>query len=70
MIAVYYYMNVVRRMYFRSAPDLETEDVRPNAVAGVRSAIIIALIGTLLLGIWPSPLVRFLSESIFPGGLS
>jgi NADH-quinone oxidoreductase subunit N len=70
VIAVYYYMNVVRRMYFRSAPDLGTEDVKPSAVAGVSSAIVIALVGTLALGIWPGPLVRFLSDSIFPGGLS
>ncbi len=70
VIAVYYYMNVVRVMYFRPASDLDTEDVAPKAVAGVQSAIIIALIGTLLLGILPNPLIRFLSESIFPGGLS
>jgi len=70
VIAVYYYMNVVRLMFFRPAPQLEAEEVPPTAAAGVHSAIIIALVGTLLLGILPNSLIQFLSNSILPGGLS
>jgi len=70
VIAVYYYMNVVRVMYFKRAPDLDTDVLPPTAEAGVQSAIIIALVGTLLLGILPNALISFLSESILPGGLS
>ena len=72
VIAVYYYMNVVRLMYFRPAAQAEGEPPAPPIVApvGVQSVIIITLILTFLLGILPSPLVRFLSESLFPRGVS
>jgi NADH-quinone oxidoreductase subunit N len=71
-IAVYYYMNVVRLMYFKPAAQLGPEEAAKPVVAsvGVQSVVIITLIIVFLLGILPNPLVNFLSESIFPGGLS
>jgi NADH-quinone oxidoreductase subunit N len=73
VIAVYYYMNVARLMYFARLPEPAEGELPPRKLepaAGLQSAIIIALVLTLLLGILPNPLVRFLSESLFPGGLS
>jgi NADH-quinone oxidoreductase subunit N len=72
VIAVYYYMNVVRLMYFRQPLDSDAEDaaLRPQPAAGLQSVVIITLIVTILLGILPNPLVRFLSDSLLPGGLS
>jgi len=73
VIAVYYYMNVARLMYFARLPEPAEGEPPPRKLhpaAGLQSAIIIALVLTLLLGILPNPLVRFLSESLFPGGLS
>jgi len=72
VIAVYYYMNVVRLMYFREPPESDAESAtrRPEAAAGLQSVVIITLVVTLLLGILPNPLVRLLSESVLPGGLS
>jgi NADH-quinone oxidoreductase subunit N len=72
VIAVYYYMNVVRLMYFRQPLESGADEAerRPEPAAGLQSVVIITLVITLLLGILPNPLVRFLSESILPGGLS
>ncbi len=73
VIAVYYYMNVARLMYFAKVPEPAAGEAPPAKLmpsAGLQSVIIITLIVTLLLGILPNPLVRFLSESIFPGRLS
>ncbi len=73
VIAVYYYMNVARLMYFAQVAEPAPGEPAPRKLepaAGLQSAIIIALVLTLLLGILPNPLVRFLSESVFPGGLS
>ena len=72
VIAVYYYMNVVRLMYFREPleSDAESATRQPEAAAGLQSVVIITLAVTLLLGILPNPLVRLLSESVLPGGLS
>ncbi|MGQ9729905.1 MAG: NADH-quinone oxidoreductase subunit N [Candidatus Zipacnadales bacterium] len=67
-ISVYYYMNVVRLMYFRPVLDREEETTMRPVVSsvGVQSVIIITLIVTVLLGILPNPLVQFLSESLLP----
>ncbi|MBM3474374.1 MAG: NADH-quinone oxidoreductase subunit N [Armatimonadetes bacterium] len=72
MIAVYYYMNVVRLMYFQPATGLDAEEAEHAIVpsVGVQSVIIITLVATFLLGLLPEALVRFLAESVFPGGLS
>jgi NADH-quinone oxidoreductase subunit N len=72
MIAVYYYMNVVRLMYFQPATGLDAEEAERPIVpsVGVQSVIVITLVATFLLGLVPEALVRFLSESVFPGGLS
>jgi NADH-quinone oxidoreductase subunit N len=73
VIAVYYYMNVARLMYFAKMPEAEGEEQATRPIvpaAGLQSAIIITLLLTLLLGILPNALVRFLSESILPGPLS
>jgi NADH-quinone oxidoreductase subunit N len=68
-IAVYYYMNVVRLMYFRPARVDATDEGLSQTSAGVHSVVIVTLVITLLLGILPEVLVRFLSTSVLPGGL-
>ncbi|MBM3121523.1 MAG: NADH-quinone oxidoreductase subunit N [Chloroflexi bacterium] len=69
VVAVYYYANVIRLMYFRpaGAPDAERPLI-PSV--GVQSVILITLVLTFLLGVLPEALVRFLTESVLPGGLS
>lgn len=71
-IAVYYYMNVVRLMYFRPAQVSDTEAPERAIVpsVGVQSVIIMTTVVTLLLGILPDLVVRFLAMSVLPGALS
>jgi proton-translocating NADH-quinone oxidoreductase chain N len=72
VVAVYYYANVIRLMYFRPVAEAEAEAAEKPLVpsVGVQSVIIITLIVTFLLGVLPDALVRFLTESVLPGGLS
>ncbi len=69
-IAVYYYMNVVRLMYFRPAAEADAGERPLVPSVGVQSVIIITLTLTFLLGLLPEVVVRFLTESVLPGGLS
>jgi len=55
VIAMYYYIIVIKKMYI-SEPD----DPTPIPVPGALQAVIyVSLAGTLLLGIWPQPFMTF-----------
>ena len=68
VIALYYYMRVVMQMYFR-APKAGVAAAPPAAVPlGLRAAVAVALLATLLLGILPDQVVRFITASTPIGG--
>jgi NADH-quinone oxidoreductase subunit N len=50
VVSVYYYLRVVTAMYFREAG----REARPLRSAGVSTALIIAAVGVLLIGILPT----------------
>jgi proton-translocating NADH-quinone oxidoreductase chain N len=59
VVSVYYYMNVVREMYFGKAAE-----AAPRRAPGVVSAaVVIAALGTLLVGIGPERLVSIAQAS-------
>jgi NADH-quinone oxidoreductase subunit N len=66
VISVYYYFNVVRRMFFLPPREAVT---CAEAVA-LKVAIVVALVGTLLIGIYPEPFIALGMASVeFLGGL-
>ncbi len=58
VIALFYYANVIRTMYFESPRISEKLRYSPTALA----VIVIGLIGVFLFGIDPEPMVRFAME--------
>jgi len=62
VIALYYYMKVVMRMYFR-APQRAPAEVAPPVPLGLRAVVAVALVATLLLGVLPDQVVRFICSS-------
>jgi len=64
VISVYYYFNVVRYMFLVPAPEGDKAAVRPIAVgAPIMAALIIALLGTLLIGLYPGPFIDLVQNS-------
>ncbi len=61
VISLYYYMNVVRVMYFSKARHLE----RIRWSAGVAAVICVTLAGTLALGIAPMPLLSITAHASY-----
>jgi len=60
VIAAFYYFNVVRYMFFAPPP----EDASPVSVpAGISVVLAIALIMTLVIGLYPQPFVQFSTAS-------
>ncbi len=58
-VGAYYYLRIIVVMYFRE-PGEATASLQPVS-AGVRTTLWIAALGTLLLGIFPSVLLRFVN---------
>ncbi|MDZ7261371.1 MAG: NADH-quinone oxidoreductase subunit N [candidate division KSB1 bacterium] len=61
LISVYYYLRVVVYMYMREP---EKEPVFAKAVPAVALALLIAVVGTLQLGIFPSTLMEIFQNSV------
>ncbi len=60
-VGAYYYLRIIVVMYFRE-PGEATQSLQPVS-AGVRTTLWVAALGTLLLGIFPSLLLRFVNGS-------
>ncbi len=60
VIAFYYYVNVIKCMYI-DEPKILTLQPKPTAL---QVALIIALIGVLIMGIWPLPFLNLVSAAI------
>lgn len=56
VISLYYYMNVVRTMYFVSAEGEAAEAA--GAHIAVKSAVLVSLVGTLVVGLVPQPIIE------------
>jgi proton-translocating NADH-quinone oxidoreductase chain N len=64
VISLYYYFNVVRYMFFVSAPEGDELAAKPVTVgAPVMAALIIALLGTLIIGVYPGPFIDLVQNS-------
>ncbi len=63
-ISAFYYLGVVVQMYMRT-PDESTEPVPVNLSMPVTITLAIASILTIVLGIWPTPLVNLSQLGIF-----
>jgi len=60
-IAAFYYLNVVRYMFFEP-PD---EDAEPVAVSmGLRVGLLVTAVGIVVVGIYPQPFIEFATKSI------
>ncbi len=61
VIGAFYYLNVVRYMFFESA----AEEAGPVAItAGLKWGLAITAVGIVLVGIYPQPFLEFSTESI------
>ena len=59
VISLYYYLNVVRQMYFQAS----TEEKPIAAGTALKTALIICVIGVLLFGIYPNVFLDFASQA-------
>lgn len=61
VVAAFYYLNVVRYMFFVPADD----GAQPVAVSlGVKVGLAITAVGILIVGIYPQPFIDFATESV------
>jgi len=61
VIAAFYYLNVVRYMFFESAD----EEARPIAVStGLKAGLLVTAIAILVIGIYPQPFIELSTRSI------
>jgi NADH-quinone oxidoreductase subunit N len=65
VFALYYYANVIRTMYFSTEQSPFRITFSPPALA----VIIIGLVGVLVVGLYPEPVLRFASEIPMSFGL-
>ena len=61
VVAAFYYLNVVRQMFFESA-DEEAEPIHVSA--GLRFGLGLTAIGILVVGVFPQPFLEFATRSI------
>ncbi len=61
VISAYFYLRVIVYMYLRPSSGKASPTVVPGALV---AATILAVLGTVLLGLWPSPLVGLAQRSI------
>jgi proton-translocating NADH-quinone oxidoreductase chain N len=61
VIGAFYYLNVVRWMFFERAED----DAAPVVVStGVKLGLLAAAVATVVIGIYPQPFIQFVTDSI------
>jgi len=58
VFALYYYANVIKVMYFGKSPDPAGMSFNPPALA----MIVIGLVGVVLFGLYPGPIIEFASH--------
>jgi NADH-quinone oxidoreductase subunit N len=63
-ISAFYYLAVVVQMYFRSAPE-GAETIPLNLNGPITVTLAVAAIVTIVLGVWPTPLVNLTSLGLF-----
>ena len=62
VVAAFYYLNVVRQIFFEPAEEGATSiRVPPGLLAGLA----VTTLGILVIGLYPEPFIRFANESIF-----
>jgi NADH-quinone oxidoreductase subunit N len=62
-VAIYYYFRIVRSMFVRE--ESEESEAEPLAVSlGLRVALGITGVLTLLIGVFPEPVLRYAGESL------
>jgi NADH-quinone oxidoreductase subunit N len=66
VIAAFYYLNVVRYMFFEQA-DEEAEPVKVSA--GVQLGLVLATAGILIVGIFPQPFIELATQSVLMLGM-
>ncbi|KPK74416.1 MAG: hypothetical protein AMJ89_06415, partial [candidate division Zixibacteria bacterium SM23_73] len=59
VISLYYYVGVVRQMYFRTSP---AEDPIAMSVP-LKLALIISVIGVLIFGVYPNIFINFANQA-------
>ena len=59
VVSLYYYLGVVRQMYFQTS----TEENPVTASGVLKTALIICVIGVLLLGIYPNIILDFAQQA-------
>ena len=65
VVSVYYYFNVVRRMFFLPP----RQEVACHGTVALRVVVIVAVAGTVLVGVWPEPFINLATSSVqFLGG--
>lgn len=61
VIAAFYYLNVVRQMFFESADEGATPITVP---LGVKVGLALTAVGILVVGLYPQPFIRLATDSI------
>jgi NADH-quinone oxidoreductase subunit N len=61
VIAAFYYLNVVRYMFFEPADEGAARFAVP---AGVKVGLLVAVVGILVVGLYPDPFIRLATHSI------
>ena len=62
VVSAYFYLYVIVRMYFYDS----RRDVPSRLYPTLATAILLTAIGTLVLGLWPDPLLDFAQSSVWP----
>ena len=61
VIAAYYYLNVVRYMFFEPAEEGASSIAVPS---GARFGLLLTAVGILVVGLYPDPFIRLATDSI------
>ena len=59
-ISLYYYVRVIVKMYM----DVPGDALAYSLTPAVTAAIVIALAGTLIIGLWPDPVFRLVEGTV------
>jgi NADH-quinone oxidoreductase subunit N len=61
VVAAFYYLNIVRQMYFEPAEEGATQVIVPT---GARVGLAVTAVGILVVGIYPQPFLDFATKSM------